>query len=323
MEVLNVVGDKYKIIKDINGVFIEMFDINGNTFTFDIDDLGKVSLYSNWEINEDGYAKSGDTNIQNVIIDKENCENCDIFYKDKNKTNNRKYNIHYVSRDGRLVTKGCASKQYRNSYKVLEDEKGKYVEMNESGGKSFIFDYDDLMKVTSLKTDKGNYVSWYIHKTGTTIDGSRDLCYVESRNGAKMIFLHAFLMDHMNNGKGQDSVDHIDRNPLNNRRYNLRIATQAQQNQNTEKRSRKHNAQPLPEGLQQKDMPKYVLYASETYGPNKVFRDYFRIEKHPAQVGGLIKPRQWSSSKSKKFSLTEKLQQAKEKLEQMNGLLPQ
>lgn len=405
MEVLGVVGDKYKIVKDINGVFIEMFDINGNTFTFDIDDLGKVSLYSNWEINEDGNVVSGDKNIKDIIIDK---DNCDIVHKDKNKTNNRRYNLGVFCRDGHMVENGRFANQCRNKYtidgdnvemfvsngksfvfhkkylddvlnvktstgkmatwyimesygksytcckdgdktiylhkligeireirenegsrilknkfNVLEDEKGKYVEMFSSNDKSFTFDYDDLKKVVNFQTDKGNYVSWYVHKTGTTSDGSRDLHYVSCRNNQKSIYLHALLMDHMNNGKGQDSVDHIDRNPLNNRRYNLRIATQAQQNQNTEKRSRKHNAQQLPEGLQQKDIPKYVTYNSETYGPNKVFRDYFRIEKHPAQVGGLIKPRQWSSSKSKKFSLTEKLQQTREKLEQMNGLLPQ
>ena len=89
-----------------------------------------------------------------------------------------------------------------------------------------------------FKTDKGNRVSWYIARTGTTAN-SRDLNYVCCRNNQKTIYLHAYIMNHMFNSKGKLSVDHIDQNPLNNRLSNLRIVNQSIQNQNTSKRSRR------------------------------------------------------------------------------------
>ena len=61
-------------------------------------------------------------------------------------------------------------------------------------------------------------------------------------------------------------------------------------------------------------MPKYVLYYSEKYGPNKdKFREWLNIEKHPKQNG-----KKWSTSKSMSVSILEKLEQAKAKLEELN-----
>ena len=50
---------------------------------------------------------------------------------------------------------------------------------------------------------------------------------------AKNLLLHRFIMG---NPKGMD-VDHWDRNPLNNRRNNLRIASRTQNNMNAKVRS--------------------------------------------------------------------------------------
>ena len=133
---------------------------------------------------------------------------------------------------GHIVPAGPAAGTYANPYKLWDMGKSYEIEMFSSNGMSFYFDYSDLKKVLLLRTDKGNRVSWYVTATGKTRDGKRDLNYVCCRIGKKYAYLHAYLMDHMGKGKGKLSVDHIDRNPLNNTRRNLRITTQKVQNQN-------------------------------------------------------------------------------------------
>ena len=60
-------------------------------------------------------------------------------------------------------------------------------------------------------------------------------------------------------------------------------------------------------------LPKYVVYYRECYNKEKnLWREFFKIEKHP----GLTKP--IASSKSKKFTIQEKLEEIKEKLRQCN-----
>ena len=70
--------------------------------------------------------------------------------------------------------------------------------------------------------------------------------------GNNNLYIHQVIMDCYGNGSGTKniSVDHIDRDPLNNRFDNLRIASRIEQENNSKgiqegtKRERKHNAQP-------------------------------------------------------------------------------
>jgi len=132
--------------------------------------------------------------------------------------------------------------------------------------------------------------------------------------------LHSFVIKNMNPGDERIndkkySIDHINRNKLDNRRINLRWATQKIQNKNRKgvipgtKYARKKTAIKLPEGITQDMMPKYVNYNKECYNKEKnLWREFFRIEKHPKQKK-LI-----SGSKSSKLTILEKLEQIKEKL---------
>jgi len=142
-----------------------------------------------------------------------------------------------------------------------------------------------------------------------------------------MLYIHQIITGFYGNGKGTAniSVDHIDRNPLNNTFENLRLATQEMQQQNSKgiipgtKRERQRNARPLPEGITQSMLRKYVVYYYNVYNKEKnLSREYFRIEKHPKLE------KNWETTKSEKVSIMEKLQQANKVVDDLeNDIYPE
>ena len=145
-------------------------------------------------------------------------------------------------------------------------------------------------------------------------NNSKKLTFFKAANGyicsSIKLYIHQIITGCYGNGKGtkQVSVDHIDRNPLNNTFENLRIATREDQAKNSKgiadgtKRARKTSAQKLPEGISQEMMKKYVVYYHEWLDKEKTkYRNYFKVEKHPKLE------KIWIGTKSNKVSIKDKL----------------
>ena len=162
----------------------------------------------------------------------------------------------------------------------------------------FVFDKDDEEKV------KGK--SWHTVSSGYIVS------YCAHNDKYSQILLHNIIMNRMNfPGKGaKESVDHINRNPLDNRKENLRIVSQTQQNLNQKKKSR---IVELPDGcgIIPNDIPKHVWYVRANGAHGERFAIEFKTEN-------IL----WKSSSSKKLSLQEKLDQAKQKLVEFYTLYP-
>jgi hypothetical protein len=120
------------------------------------------------------------------------------------------------------------------------------------------------------------------------------------------LYLHNLIMGvDLFPGKGvKESVDHINRNGLDNRKENLRIISQSQQNINQSKKTR---SVILPEGcpIKPEEIPRHIWYVRA----NGLHGDRFAIEFKTENIC-------WKTTSSKKVDLTQKLNDAKEKLKE-------
>ena len=102
--------------------------------------------------------------------------------------------------------------------------------------------------------NNGNKITWYKHQNG----------YICSSTS---LFIHQIITGCYGNGKGTKnvSVDHIDRNPLNNTFDNLRIASQNEQQTNSKgilpgTQRERSSKKDLPDGITYEMFKKYVYY---------------------------------------------------------------
>jgi len=144
----------------------------------------------------------------------------------------------------------------------------------------------------------------------------RENNYICSSKMEKLVktttYLHQFIMNHIFDGTLY--VDHINRITQDNRKENLRLITQTEQNWNQKKRIRKIN---LPEncGFEPDNIPTNIDYIKENGSHGDCFEIVIKVNS--------IKIFRKKTTKSKKVSLLEKLQEAKKILKQVETENPE
>lgn len=303
--------------------------IRDKQFNFDIDNFDDLCTNKSsstaiirWKIDNKNRPYHLDNNAKTIyLVDKIMKDKCsdNITFIDNNNLNYCKENLKIID-DNIIYYK-------QDIYKVLKKINGHTNKLGKSAGimKNSIFktinlssqeiryfmecndEYTIISKdsIEKIQTFNNQQLTWY--KLANGYIGSHAIINVNDT----ILYLHQHLMDYYGNGlnKNIKTIDHINRDKLDNRLSNLRLATQNEQNINTDKRKRKHNAQDLPDGLNQNMIPKYVTYYNECYNKNKeLYREFFKIEKHPKYNGVIF------SSKSNKKSIKDKLDEIKEYL---------
>jgi hypothetical protein len=156
----------------------------------------------------------------------------------------------------------------------------------------FVIDKEDFDKVNGYSWHRcsNNYIS-----QGIIVDGKK-----------KEFYLHNLILNIFDfPGKGsKESVEHINRIGLDNRKENLRIITQTEQNLNQSRKTRRIEL-PKDSGLVADDIPKHIWYIK----PNGSHGERFGIDLKTENI-------KWKTTASKDVSLKDKLETAKKQLEQ-------
>ena len=196
-------------------------------------------------------------------------------------------------------------------YHAKDDKGQECVLIYCNPGNYTIIDKEYLQRIR-IVNDK--QISWFIGVNGYAA------CRTIVNDKDSVLTLHQFITNHYGHGKGQSSVDHINRNKLDNRSANLRITTQSVQNENRDKVKRHKTAKNLPDEIKDEILPKFVVYYKEKISKD-TYREFFTVEGHPLQKQkndnivndqtNQLNSRRWATTKSNRVSIVDKLNVAK------------
>lgn len=302
-------------------------------YKFDYDQIDLIlnsginfKLYNNIYISYNNTHSKNITILEFLFNFKQN--NVLYYFKNNDKYDLRQENvIIYHNKHNEILQKYPSAIYYSGHYKTNGNDaynmknpywKIKEHENNENNQEYYLMYCE---QDTYIKLDKISLESIEIFQKN--YNNNEKLTFFKMKNGYiccklnqcnKMLYIHQIIMNLYGQGKGINnlSVDHINRDPLDNRSTNLTIASLKEQQENSKgvlkdtKRERKSSAQELPENIKHEDIPKYCYYCKEKYNSNGDIRDFFRIEKHPNQKSII------STSKSIKLSILDKLNEAKQ-----------
>ena len=239
-------------------------------------------------------------------------ENINFIIDDKfeNKFNSPDNYEILKSGDSHLIKEGACAGEYRNMYwKVKDKDDNTYYMIHIKDNIYTKISKRDINKVLNFKDIRP---VWRLFTNGYIC------CTININSKQKVYYLHQLIMDvHDENLTNfEKTVDHINRDKLDNRQNNLRLVNMSIQNTNRGKATRRCDAIDLPEGIKQEDIPKHIVYRKEILDKDTgKFREYFYICNHPNFSDN------WSSSKSQKINIKEKLKQAKLKIQEIEGLI--
>ncbi len=229
--------------------------------------------------------------------------NCDNF-KTRKYSLKIDYLIHYINfiLFFSINNNNMEDKYTTNIYQLVSYNDKKYYVFkyakNDGTSKLFIIDEEDFEKVVSS--------GFSIYKMGE---------YVGFIANKKTYYVHNLVMDKVQGGgKGQQyTVDHINRITHDNRKANLRIISQSEQNMNQNKRER---IVKLPKncGVSIDKLPKCVWYRSA----DKTHGDRFILE-----LKGGDKHLRWQTSTSKLISTYDKFVEIIEIILKLNKVHPE